>query len=152
MSHSPHAPDPIFDSLARECVATRARALSRVVTRIYDKALQSAGIKATQMSVLVAAGLMGVARPAAVCRVLQMDASTLSRTVERLRTKGWLQVVDDPDARAQPFRLTAAGRRVVEKAVPAWRKAQEQIVDLLGEDGVRALKAASSGRGAKTTA
>src|SRR5262245_55426587 len=139
-------PDSIFDAIARDCIATRARELSRVVTRIYDKALRPAGVKTGQLSVLVAAGKMGVARPAMVCRVLQMDASTLSRNLERLKAKGWLEVVDDPDARAQPFRLTASGRRIVEKAAPAWPKAQQQAAELLGAPGVRALTAACDGR------
>jgi DNA-binding MarR family transcriptional regulator len=135
-------PQGIFDTIARDCIATQARELSRVVTRIYDKALRPVGVRATQLGVLVAAGKMGVARPAMVCRVLKMDASTLSRNVERLLANGWLEVVDDPDARTQPFRLTASGRRLVEKALPAWRRAQNEITALLGEQGVRALAAA----------
>ena len=78
--------------MARECIATQARELSRVVTRIYDKALRPVGVRTTQLGVLVAAGKMGVARPAMVCRVLKMDASTLSRTVDRLVSNGWLRV------------------------------------------------------------
>ena len=141
-SPQPHA---IFDTMARDCIATQARELSRVVTRIYDKALRPVGVRPTQLAVLVAAGKMGVARPAVVCRVLKLDASTLSRTVDRLVTNGWLQIVQDADARAQPFRLTASGRRLVEKAIPAWRRAQDQITTLLGEQGVRALAAACAG-------
>ncbi len=56
---------------------------------------------------LVAAGKMGIARPPIVCRVLRMDPSTLSRNVERMRAKGWLEVVEVEDAPAQPFRITA---------------------------------------------
>jgi DNA-binding MarR family transcriptional regulator len=141
--------DTIFDVIAHNCIATQARQLSRVITRIYDKALRPIGVKGSQLSVLVAAGKMGIARPPVVCRVLRMDASTLSRNVDRMRARGWLEVVEDEDARAQPFRLTAAGRRIVEKAAPAWEHAQKQAMALLGEHGVRALVAAGTASGSK---
>ncbi len=55
--------------------------------------------------------------------------------------RAWLEVVDDDDGRAQPFRLTAEGRRLLERALPAWRKAQEKVKQLIGADAVRPLTA-----------
>jgi len=78
---------------------------------------------------------------------LRLDASTLSRNVERLRARGWLEVVPGEDARTQPFRLTAQGRRVLERAVPAWEQAQQQAEELLGEDGVALLTKTASKMG-----
>jgi DNA-binding MarR family transcriptional regulator len=143
------AHETVFDEMAGSCLGVKARVLSRVISRIYDRALRPTGVKGSQLTVLVAAGKMGLARPQAVCRMLKMDASTLSRNVERLKAKGWLTVVEDEDARAQPFRLTAAGRRVVERAVPAWRQAQAETTALLGEQVVRALSQASEPRARK---
>ena len=40
----------------------------------------------------------------------------LSRNVERMRAHGWLEAVSGEDARTQPFRLTAKGRRLLERA------------------------------------
>src|SRR6185437_11023454 len=68
----------------------------------------------------------GQTRPAQVCDILQLDASTLSRNVKPLQAHGWLEVVPEEDARAQPFRLTPQGKRLIEKAVPAWEAAQRQ--------------------------
>jgi DNA-binding MarR family transcriptional regulator len=77
-----------------------------------------------------------------------LDPSTLSRNVERMRAKGWLEVVPGEDARTQPFRLTAQGRRLLERAVPAWEQAQRQAGELLGEDGVALLTRAAGKLGA----
>jgi DNA-binding MarR family transcriptional regulator len=41
--------------------------------------------------------------------------------------------VPDEDGRAQPFRLTSEGRELLEKAVPAWSEAQEQVKKVLGD-------------------
>ena len=91
------------------------------------------GLKVSQMNILVAAGKMGLARPADVCEFLHMDVSTLSRNVERMKSKGWLETVPDEDGRAQPFRLTEEGGKLLEKAVPSWRTAQEEVKSVLGE-------------------
>lgn len=131
--------DPI-DRIARSCIAVRVRLLNRVITNIYDEALRPLGLKVSQVNILVVAGKLGVARPTQVCELLNLDASTLSRNVERMQARGWLEVVPDEDGRSQPFRLTTHGRKLLEKAVPAWEKAQEQATALLGQAGVEMLQ------------
>jgi len=132
------ASDPI-DRIARSCIAVRVRLLNRVITNLYDDALRPLGLRVSQVNILVVAAKLGVARPAQVCELLNLDASTMSRNVERMQAKGWLEVVPDEDGRSQPFRLTAQGRKLLEKAVPAWEEAQEQATALLGEAGVEML-------------
>ena len=134
-----HLPDPRIDTIARTCIAVRLRLVNRVVTNLYDDALRPLGLKVSQLNILIVAAKLGLARPTQVCEVLQLDASTLSRNVERMRAHGWLEVVPDEDARAQPFRLTAQGQRLIERAIPAWEKAQRQAGELLGEEGMAVL-------------
>ena len=128
-----------LDAVAQSCIAMRLRLLSRVVTKIYDDALRSIGLKASQVNILVATWKLQLASPLRVCEVLQMDASTLSRNVDRMRSKGWLEVVPADDARAAPFRLTSAGRKLLEKAIPRWEKAQAHAQQLLGDGVVELL-------------
>jgi DNA-binding MarR family transcriptional regulator len=133
-----------IDTIARTCIAVRLRLLNRVVTSIYDDALRPLGLKASQLNVLIVTAKLGLARPAAqLCDILQLDTSTLSRNVERMRARGWLEVVPDEDARAQPFRLTPRGKRLIEKAVPAWEDAQRQASELLGDEGIALLDKAA---------
>src|SRR6188768_4315918 len=132
----------MIDKVASECVAVRLRMLNRVVTNIYDDALRSLDLKVSQMNILVAAAKMGTARPIQVCEYLHLDVSTLSRNVERMKARGWLEVVPDEDGRSQPFRLTSQGRKLLEKAMPAWRGAQEQVKNVLGDEFVEQLNQA----------
>ena len=139
-----------IDTISRTCIAVRLRLLNRVVTNLYDDALRPLGLKVSQLNILVIAAKLGLARPTQVCDILQLDASTLSRNIKPLQTHGWLEVVPDDDARAQPFRLTPRGKRLIEKAVPAWEDAQRQASDLLGDEGIALLdKAATKLRQAK---
>jgi DNA-binding MarR family transcriptional regulator len=132
-----------IDTIARSCIAVRLRLLNRVVTNIYDQALRPLGLKVSQLNILIVAAKLGIARPAEVCALLQLDASTLSRNVDRMRAQGWLAAVPDEDGRAQPFRLTAQGRRLIDKAVPAWQRAQRHAVELLGARGMALLDRAA---------
>jgi DNA-binding MarR family transcriptional regulator len=141
----------MIDKIAGECVAVRLRMLNRVITNIYDDALRSLGLKVSQMNILVAAGKMGAARPVEVCEYLHLDVSTLSRNVERMKARGWLEVVPDEDGRAQPFRLTPQGRKLLERAVPAWSAAQQQVKKVLGDGWVAQLDQAIT-RVSKATA
>ena len=129
----------MIDKVASECVAVRLRMLNRVITNIYDDALRSLDLKVSQMNILVAAAKMGTARPIDVCEHLHLDVSTLSRNIERMKARGWLEVVPDEDGRAQPFRLTPQGRKLLETAVPAWSEAQQQVKKVLGDGFVDQL-------------
>jgi DNA-binding MarR family transcriptional regulator len=131
--------DQAVEAITKNCLAVRLRLLNRVVTNLFDDALRPHGVKASQLNILIAAARLGVARPARVCEVLRLDASTLSRNVERMIRKGWLEVVPEDDARAQPFRLTAKGKRLIEKVWPAWEEGQRQALEMLGRDGAASV-------------
>ena len=132
-----------IDTIARNCIAVRLRLLNRVVTKVYDDALRPLGLKASQLNILIVTAKLGLARSAQVCEILQLDTSTLSRNVERMRARGWLEVVPEEDARAQPFRLTPQGKRLIEKVIPAWEEAQRQAKELLAEEGIALLDTAA---------
>ena len=128
-----------IDDIARNCIALRVRQLNRVITNVYDEALRPLGLKISQLNVLVATAKLRLAQPTKLCEILQMDASTLSRNVDRMRAKGWLEVMPGEDGRTQPFRLTPRGTRLLEKSIRAWDRAQHRATDLLGPDGVAAV-------------
>ncbi|NOZ40987.1 MAG: winged helix-turn-helix transcriptional regulator [Planctomycetes bacterium] len=135
---------PSIDTIARDCIAVRLRMLNRVVTNIYDDALRPLDLKVSQMNILVATAKMQIARPAVVCDRLQLDVSTLSRNVERMKARGWLEVVAVEDGRAQPFQLTNEGKVLLQKAAPLWKKAQKEAKALLGGGIVELLDKTAS--------
>jgi DNA-binding MarR family transcriptional regulator len=131
----------------RDCVATRLRMANRVVTKVYDDALRPLGLTVTQMSMLAVAEDRGLIRQSEVGAELQLDDSTLSRNLERMRANGWLQEVSAEDARVHSYGLTEAGRALLDKAIPAWRASQRRARRLLGRAGVQALRRFARGHG-----
>ena len=135
-------PATSIEAIAASCIAGRLRLLNRVVTNLYDDALRPFGVRLSQGNVLAVTAKLGVARPTQVCEFLEMDTSTLSRTVDRMVANGWLEIVPDEDGRSQPFRLTTEGRRLLQRTLSAWERAQAEAGKLLGNDGLRLLDAA----------
>jgi DNA-binding MarR family transcriptional regulator len=143
---------PMIDKVAKECVAVKLRMLNRVVTNIYDDALRPLNLKVSQMNILVATAKLGTARPLDVCEHLHLDVSTLSRNVERMKARGWLEVVPDEDGRSQPFRLTQQGLKLLEQAIPAWSEAQQRVKGVLGDGFVDQLSQVARPANTKDTA
>ncbi|WP_250444237.1 MarR family winged helix-turn-helix transcriptional regulator [Lysobacter enzymogenes] len=116
------------------------RKLSRLMSQRYDQALAPAGLNLNQYSILRRTG--GRGRPLGeIAHELGMDRSTLSRDLKPLAAAGWIESAQGEDARQRLLRVTAAGRAAVERAMPLWRRAQDEIDQGLGADGIAALHA-----------
>src|SRR5271169_3966821 len=88
-------------SVAAECIAYRVRLLNRVITNIYDRALKPLGLKVNQSNIPIMLSLTHEASSADIRRVLLMEKSTVSRNVERMRKKGWIDIAGRNDGRSQ---------------------------------------------------
>jgi DNA-binding MarR family transcriptional regulator len=128
------------ERMARECVGNQLRLLSRVVTGIYERELRPLKLTASQMVILALTAKQGRVLSVELSKMLQMDASTVSRNVERMRARGWLEQVPGKDERSRPLRVTARGKKMLGDASTAWEKAQEQAVALVGDEGVALLR------------
>jgi DNA-binding MarR family transcriptional regulator len=135
---SPAKKSPV-DRITAQCLVARVRLLNRKMTRIYDDALRPAGLKANQMGMLVVVAKHGPCTPGDVGAGLDMEKSTVSRNLEVLRRQGWIEALPGSDDRSHRVRITAKGRRLLEKALPRWEEAQKKAHSLLGKDGVSAL-------------
>ena len=127
------------DMITSECLAARIRLLNRTVTNIFDEALRSLGVKVSQLNVLMVVAKHGPISPGDLARFLNMEKSTLSRNVDRMRTRGWLKVSEGDAGHKQILELDSAGRKLIEKAVPLWEEAQAKTEALLGERGAQSI-------------
>ena len=129
--------------IAMHCFASRVRRLSRVVTAIYDEALRPHRITLNQLNILVFLSQRHGSKLSEVAKYLQMEISTASRNLNRLRKAGLIMVQEGKDARTREFSLSAKGEQQIVKALPAWRDAQKKTNKLLGKETVDALYTAS---------
>ncbi|QWV94225.1 MarR family winged helix-turn-helix transcriptional regulator [Geomonas oryzisoli] len=129
----------IAELVAAQCIAGRARRLNRVITGLYDRALQPHGIKINQASILVCLLTIGDASPGEIGARLQMEKSTVSRTIDRMVNSGWIQV--SGKGPGQTVRVTESGRQLMVDCHEQWQEAQQRALALLGEEGASSLKA-----------
>jgi DNA-binding MarR family transcriptional regulator len=122
------------------CVGYRVRRLSRVVSAIYDEAFGPLKLKISQFGILMMLTRRGPSTAADLCRLVNMEKSTASRNLQRMRRRGWISAAQDGSGPAQKISLTPQGAQVLQKAVPLWRRAQEEAARRLGADGMKALE------------
>lgn len=133
------SPEAVADSMACECIAWRIRLLSRVITRLYDDAVRSLGLRSGQVSILAALTKRGPSTASDLRDVLMMEKSTLSRNLDRMQQQGWIDSTPGEDARCQLLSITSAGQRLLVKAYPNWQNAQATVQKLLGGNSLEAL-------------
>jgi DNA-binding MarR family transcriptional regulator len=127
-------------SRCSECLCLASRRTARTITRVFDRHLRPQGLRATQFSVLVVLALTGSMPMRRLAKALGLERTTLTRSVALLERRGWVVGGRSDDARERPIDLTAAGRRQVEAAFPAWEAAQGAVRARLGADGAKAFK------------
>lgn len=114
-------------SACRSCHCLAARRHARAITRLFEQKLRPHGLRATQFSVLAALALKGPTPVKELAETLGLERTTLTRIRAVLERNGWVSTARPEDARQRPFRLTAAGRRKLEGAFPAWKEAQDLV-------------------------
>ena len=117
-----------------QCLVMRVRRLARRLARLYDEELRALGIGSAQLNLLVTLGAAGPLRASDIGAYLDIDKSTLSRTLARLEAQRLIE--SDEDRR---LRLAAAGEQIVTDARPAWQRAQARAARELGPHLTQAL-------------
>jgi DNA-binding MarR family transcriptional regulator len=133
---------------ARDCTASSLRQAARALSSLYDAHLAEAGLRGTQFSLLVAVALMGEPPVTLLAGKLGLDRTTMTRNLAPLLRDGLLEDAVAGDRRVHSVKLTAKGRRTLDRALPLWDVAQAEVSRTLGERGrrelVEALAAVSS--------
>lgn len=123
-----------------DCSCLRLRKLARRVTQIYDRALAPSGLSTNQFSLLAHVWYLENATVSQLGEQLVMDPSTVTRNLRPLVEKGWIEMqVSQTDRRQREVHLTDEGLRVLRSGVPYWQTAQEQLQEILGDDGTLSL-------------
>ncbi len=122
-----------------KCSCTRVRRAARSLTDLYDGMLRPVGLRITQFSVLRTIARMGMVNISSLAAEMALDRSTLGRNLGVLRRQGLVRLSEGDDMRERAVTLTSRARRLLQKAVPQWERAQERVDNLLGKDGVATL-------------
>jgi DNA-binding MarR family transcriptional regulator len=128
------------DAMVTACACLNVRRAARAVTALYDQTLAPTGLRATQVTLLVALEKTGPIPFTRLAGLLGMDRTTLTRNLEPLRRAGLLSLRPGEDRRVRLAAITEKGRKALGEAIPLWQQAQRRITEGLGQgrwDAVR---------------
>jgi DNA-binding MarR family transcriptional regulator len=124
------------------CLCLHVQRAARALARRFDAELRPLELTNGQFSLLMSLNRPTPAGMAGVADLLAMDRTTLTANLKPLERRGLLTVAIDPDdRRGRRLTLTDAGRALLAKAVPVWRRTHAEIERQLARpdaDGLRA--------------
>jgi DNA-binding MarR family transcriptional regulator len=121
------------DSPDLACAAGTLRRATRSVSRLYDGHLSRAGLTTTQFSLLRAIERFGEPMPLTRLADEQVyERTSLYRALEPLSREGLVKLGGERGRRAKDVQLTARGRQRVARALPQWKRAQNDFLKQFG--------------------
>ena len=110
------------------CLCLHAQRAARALARRFDEAFRSLELTNNQFSLLMSLNRPEPPNMGWVSNVLAMDRTTLTASLKVLERRGLVAVaVDAADRRSRRLALTAAGRRLLGRALPVWRRTHKAI-------------------------
>jgi DNA-binding MarR family transcriptional regulator len=123
------------------CLCLHLQRAARALARRFDDALRSLGLTSGQYSMMMSLNRPQPPSIGSVASLLSMDRTTLTAALKPLQRRDLVTVmVDDEDKRGRRLRLTPAGRALLARALPVWRRTHAEIDRLLPPDGAGRLR------------
>jgi DNA-binding MarR family transcriptional regulator len=123
------------------CHCTTLRYAAQTLTEVYDRALETTGLKVTQYILLKSILQEEVEQSLTdLAQKLGSDRSTIGRNVRILARDGLVSLGRGSDRREHTVHVTQKGREAVSLATPLWQKSQLAVEEELGEDQLKMLR------------
>jgi DNA-binding MarR family transcriptional regulator len=129
------------------CMLANVRRAARAVSRRYDREARKLGMTAAQFSALTHIREGKGRTTGELAELGSMDRTTLVRNIALLQKKGLVRVLEADRGNGKVYELTTKGEKLVEEALPFWRKAQADLAEEMGveafHDTIKSLKVLS---------
>jgi DNA-binding MarR family transcriptional regulator len=126
--------------LIAECACFDLRKATRAVSRMYDDFLRDAGLNVTQFSLLRLIRTEKEISVSTLGRYMVMDSTSITRALAPLERDNLINSRAGADKRMRIVSVTRKGLKLVGDAEPKWRRAQEVLMEAIGEDRWSAMR------------
>ena len=128
MSKHNSLPLAVTHEVRDACLCLHSQRAARTLARRFDDALATVNLSSGQFSLLVSLNRPVPPSLGAVAELLAMDRTTLTANLKPLQRRALVKVaVDKHDRRSRLLLLTAAGRNLLARAVPIWRRTHGEL-------------------------
>jgi DNA-binding MarR family transcriptional regulator len=114
------------------CLCLHLQRAARALARRFDEAFRPLGLTSGQYSLMMSLNRPEPPSIGSVASLLAMDRTTLTAALKPLQRRGLVTVmIDADDRRSRRLKLTGAGRALLARAVPVWRRTHAEIERVL---------------------
>lgn len=145
MNESSRNAAEVAAAIVSECLAMRVRLVERAITKRYNEVTAPHGATVAQMTLLAAITRRPGVRATDLAHHLVIDASTLSRNLDRLERLGWIEIRPG-EGRNRHLFVTDAGAEVLVAIHHGWSEAQRELRAQFGDDADAILRLADAAR------
>lgn len=125
--------------LLNQCGCFSLRKASRVVTQLFDEALQPLDIRATQLPVVIGAVALDCPSLSELADYLVVSPSTLSRNIRPLERDGFIHIKHHGH-RTKLVLVTEKGHTLLKNCMPIWQRAQNDFLRLVGDETWKTMR------------
>ena len=123
------------------CLCLHLQRAARALARRFDEAFRPLGLTSGQYSLMMSLNRPEPPSIGSVASLLAMDRTTLTAALKPLQRRGLVTVmIDADDRRSRRLKLTGAGRALLARAVPVWRRTHAEIERVLPRAGPDRLR------------
>lgn len=124
----------LYDKILEQCLCLQIKKSARTLTNLYDKALSGTGINSGQYSILLKIECLDSPTLNVLAEQLNLKSSSMSRALTPLEREDLIVMTRGKDKRTRRVKLTSKGKQTVLQAIPLWKKAQDKVTSLLGDE------------------
>ena len=141
MSKAPEVPFETTRFVRDACLCLHLQRAARALARRFDEAFRPLGLTSGQYSLMMSLNRPEPPSIGSVASLLAMDRTTLTAALKPLQRRGLVTViVDAGDRRSRRLKLTGAGRALLARAVPVWRRTHAEMERVLPRAGADSLR------------
>jgi DNA-binding MarR family transcriptional regulator len=123
------------------CVCLHVQRAGRALARRFDQALRPLDVTSGQFSLMMSLNCPAAPTMSAVAALLAMDRTTLTAALKSLDRRGLVRVSANPaDRRSRLLTLTPAGRSLLARAVPLWKRTHAEVEGLIRDGDPNSLR------------
>lgn len=121
------------------CHCITMRRASNAITEYYDAAFKPLQLTTSQYSLLKNLSRLETASTSELAEQMNLDRSTLVRNLKPMLQRGLICDLAKENARNHKYTLSESGEKLLQKAMPVWAQAQEEIREYLGGEKIEEL-------------
>ena len=120
--------------IGNSCACFNLRRAARLVTQKFDRAFRDSDITANQFSILMASYNQESILLTKMAKTLGMERTTLSRNLSLLEGRKMVSIAMGADKRERRIAITNKGISLLERTLPLWQRAQNEVVESVGQE------------------